>query len=107
MRYRRSDAFRSDYERLTSQEKTLFRKAALDFSNAADRVVETGSFSWPSSLRVKPIKSAKGLFEMTWSFSGPDGRATWEWTTVVDEDGRTVPCIKWRRVGDHSIFKRP
>jgi hypothetical protein len=30
---------------------------------------------------------------MTWSFSGPDNRATWEWTSLVDTDGRTWPAV--------------
>jgi hypothetical protein len=37
---------------------------------------------------------------MTWSFSGPDGRATFEF---VQSDGTLG--IRWRRVGGHSIFK--
>lgn len=47
---------------------------------------------------------------MTWSFSGPDGRATWEWTTVeIDEGGAKgqQPAMRWRRVGDHTILRSP
>jgi hypothetical protein len=40
--------------------------------------------------------------EMTWSFAGPDGRATFELITI-DGDLR----CRWRRVGDHADFKRP
>jgi hypothetical protein len=47
---------------------------------------------------------APGIFEMTRSFSGPDGRATWEWTKVTDADGRTQPAVRWRRLGSHRIF---
>jgi hypothetical protein len=43
--------------------------------------------------------SAPGLFEMTWSFSGPDGRATFEW---IDLDGE--PAVRWRRIGGHLIL---
>jgi hypothetical protein len=39
---------------------------------------------------------------MTWSFSGPDGRATFEWTEIEAE-----PAIRWRRVGGHEIFDAP
>jgi hypothetical protein len=39
---------------------------------------------------------------MTWIFSGPDGRATFEWAVL---DGQ--PCIRWRRIGGHAIFGEP
>jgi len=39
---------------------------------------------------------------MTWSFSGPDGRATFEW---IEIDGE--PAIFWRRVGGHEILGEP
>jgi hypothetical protein len=39
---------------------------------------------------------------MTWSFSGPDGRATFEWVLVDGEPG-----IRWRRIGGHAIFGSP
>jgi hypothetical protein len=51
--------------------------------------------------------NAPGVFEMTWSFSGPDGRATWQWTTVIDADGRPVSAVRWRRLGSHRIFREP
>jgi hypothetical protein len=40
--------------------------------------------------------------EMTWSFASPDGRATFELVTVDGE----LRC-RWRRIGDHDVFKRP
>jgi len=39
---------------------------------------------------------------MTWSFSGPDGRATFEFVTI---DGQ--PGIRWRRIGCHDIYRSP
>ncbi|MGH8829089.1 MAG: hypothetical protein ACRDVZ_16115 [Jiangellaceae bacterium] len=57
---------------------------------------------WPASLRVKPVRSAAGVLEMTWSFVSPNGRATFEFLTV-DGDLR----VRWRRVGDHDVFKAP
>jgi hypothetical protein len=39
---------------------------------------------------------------MTWSFAGPDGRATFEWIRI---DGQ--PGIRWRRIGGHAIFGEP
>jgi len=51
---------------------------------------------------VKSLKGAAGIMEMTWSFSGPDGRATFEWLAIGGE-----PMIRWRRVGGHDIFDKP
>lgn len=31
------------------------------------------------------------ICELAWSFSGPDGRATWEWTIIVDADKQPWP----------------
>jgi hypothetical protein len=39
---------------------------------------------------------------MTWSFRGPDGRATFEWVQI---DGALA--VRWRRILGHSIFKQP
>jgi hypothetical protein len=86
----------------------MFRTAVRAFNTAADRYMETKDPSaWPANLRVKQVVNAPGVFEMTWSFSGPDGRATWEWTSVVDSEGQTWPAIRWRRLGGHRIFRRP
>ncbi|HVA69824.1 MAG TPA: hypothetical protein VNF08_00670 [Acidimicrobiales bacterium] len=53
---------------------------------------------------MKAVANAPGVFEMTWSFSGPDGRATWQWTTVITDRGNSVPAVLWRRLGGHKIF---
>lgn len=53
-------------------------------------------------MRVKRLVGTRGLWEMTWSMRDPDGRATWEW---LEEEGE--PRILLRRVGNHSVLKRP
>ena len=58
--------------------------------------------AWPASLRVKSVQGHPGIWEMTWSFAGPDGRATFEF---IEIDGE--PAIRWRRIGDHRIFEPP
>ncbi|MDQ2788377.1 MAG: hypothetical protein M3Y73_01200 [Actinomycetota bacterium] len=45
--------------------------------------------------------SAPRIWEMT-RFTGPDGRATFEWVKI---DGTTG--IRWRRIGTHEIFGEP
>ena len=63
---------------------------------------KTPTYRWPAALRVSPMKSAAGIWEMTWSFASPDGRATFEF--IRDDQGLLV---RWRRIGDHGIYKKP
>jgi len=107
VRYVRTDSFKADYRRLSGTEQELFREAIRAFNDACERFMTTRDpASWPSSLRVKPVQGARGVWEMTWSFSGPDGRATWEWTAVVDGEN-SEPAVRWRRVGHHRILQDP
>ena len=102
MKYVVLDSFKADYKRLSQSEQALFKKALPRFVAACDRYADDPSTAWPAALRVKDVENAPGIFEMTWSFSGPDGRATFEW---VQLDGRLA--VRWRRIGGHSIFTRP
>jgi hypothetical protein len=107
VRYVRTDRFKSDYARLAVAEKKAFGQAVRVFNDACDRfAVDRDPSAWPASLRVKPVQSAPGVWEMTLSFSGPDGRATWEWTTVTVGTEEHL-AVRWRRVGGHRIFARP
>jgi len=56
---------------------------------------------------VKPITSAAGVFEMTWSISGPDGRASFQRATITLLDGTWQAAVRWRRIGTHRIFGSP
>ena len=62
----------------------------------------TGRIKWPKNLRIRDVEDAAGVWEVTWSFSGPDGRATFEFFEVEDKQG-----IRWRRIGGHEIFSKP
>jgi hypothetical protein len=103
LKYERTPSFVSDWRGLTDDERTLFRSCVLqDFVPACDRVAAEPAARFPSSLRVKDVERVPGIFEMTWSFSGPDGRATFEWVTI---DGERA--LRWRRIGGHGIFRTP
>lgn len=107
MRFERTDGFKADYRRLNPEEQALFRDAVRDFATACDAEPRaSGRPPWPKKLRVKPLQGAPGVWEMSWSFSGPDGRATWEWTTVTTENA-TFPAVRWRRIGSHANFSDP
>jgi hypothetical protein len=97
-----TDSFRGDWSRLSEDEQRLFRDVLPRFNEACDRIATDPSARFPASLRVKDVENAPGILEMTWSLSGPDGRATFEWVTIDDARG-----LRWRRVGGHAIFKNP
>lgn len=106
MRFETTPQFDSDYKALKAEHKRQFRSVIGDFSHACDgyataRAASKG-YRWPAGLRVKPMKSAPGVWEMTWSFASRDGRATFEFAS--DDAGL---LLRWRRVGDHSVYTRP
>ena len=105
MRFESTPQFVSDYKALKAEHKRQFRSVIGDFSKACDAYAARAAdkvYRWPAGLRVKPMKSAPGVWEMTWSFASPDGRATFEF--VRDEAGM---LLRWRRVGDHDVYTRP
>jgi hypothetical protein len=89
--------------RLSQDERELFLRVLFrDFHPACVRFGADPRTPWPRGLRVKRVQGAPGIWEMTWSFAGPDGRATFEWTEV---DGELA--VRWRRIGGHEILGRP
>lgn len=103
MKYERSEAFRRDYRGLAPLHRQEFREVVLEqFHPALIRRLADPAESFPASLRIKDVEGAPGVWEMTWSFTDPDGRATWEWIEIDGEPG-----IRWRRIGSHAIFSRP
>lgn len=103
MKFEITPTFSSDWKRLSKPHKRLFRAAIPSFSGACDEFArDPARYRWPEALRVSRMKSATGIWEMTWSYAGPDGRATFEFRTVEGE-----PTGRWRRIGSHSIYKDP
>jgi hypothetical protein len=82
--------------------RMAFLEAMDRFLDAADIAATGHDNPWPRGLRIKRVSGTRGIWEMTWSMRNPDGRATWEWTIL---DGEVA--VAWRRVGNHSILKRP
>lgn len=94
--YERLPRFDRDLAAMSEPERKAFRVAARKF--VAD--LERGGGFRPG-LRVKGIRGAEGIFEMTWA---KDGRATFEYGEPIREG---EPHIIWRRVGTHEIFETP
>jgi len=95
--------FGSDWARLSDGERALFERVVRgQFHPACERFSRDPATSWPRGLRVKRVQGTPGVWEMTWSFAGPDGRATFEWIELKGE-----LAVRWRRIGGHDIFGRP
>lgn len=88
--------FGADFDGLSPEHQAAFLAAVADF--AAD--LKQGRPFRPG-LRVKGVKGAPNIFEMTWA---SNGRATFQYGTEVTPG---QAHIAWRRVGTHEIFKTP
>lgn len=103
MKCETTPSFDGDYRRLKPEHQAAFRQVLREkFIPACDALAADPATTWPRSLRVKAVRGAPGVLEMTWSFASPDGPATFELVTVDDE----IRC-RWRRIGDHDVFKHP
>jgi len=103
VKFETTPAFDADYKRLKKEHQATFRIVVQDkCAPACDLHTDDASRPWPASLRVKSVRGGPGVLEMTWSFASPDGRATFELVTI----GGELRC-RWRRVGDHDVFKQP
>ena len=102
MKFEVTDSFRADRKRLSPQERALVVQVLPAFVEACDRYAANPAAGWPASMRVKDVEGAPGVCEVSFNFSGPDLRATFEWIRI---DGRLA--VRWRRIGGHRIFKNP
>ena len=95
-----TSAFWRDYENLPPEQQDRFDSKREEF--IADLVaMEKGARgSFRPGLRVKTVRGASGLFEMTWA---PDGRATFSMGRPVVEGKRHIVR---RGVGGHDILAR-
>lgn len=88
--------FLRDYAALSEDKQQLFAKAVtkLVLDLDARRGIRP-------SLRVKHVRGADSIFEISWS---GDGRATFEYGP---EQIAGEPHIIWRRIGGHDILNNP
>jgi hypothetical protein len=89
-------SFWRDWDALTIKQRQAFRVAVGRFVEDLAR----GEGIRPG-LRVKGVRGAPGIFELTWA---PDGRATFSYGSAVRGD---EPHIVWRRIGTYDVLGRP
>lgn len=103
MKFKTLPKFDSDYAKLSLEERAKFKAALKVFISACNEFEKSpAGYRWPASLRFEQITATKRIHAITWSFAGPDGRATFHFESV-DGEQFTV----WRRVGRHAIYKNP
>ena len=91
--FERLARFDRDLEALTPEQRAAFLTAVRKF---VDDLVAGRGFR--KGLRVKGVRGAEGIFELTWA---PDGGATFSYgKSIVGSE----PHIVWRRVGTHEII---
>lgn len=76
MKYTYEERFLAAFPRLSARERALFLGAVAEINAAYAARGDRPLPAWPAHLRVRPIRGRSGIYEMTWSFTGPDGRAT-------------------------------
>jgi len=107
VKFETTPAFDVDVRRLKAEHLAQFRDVVVTrFAPSCDAWAAAtdagGAFIWPKALRTHPMKGRPGVWEMTWSFASPDGRATFEFVRI----GQEWRC-RWRRVGDHGVYADP
>ncbi|MGH3546479.1 MAG: hypothetical protein ACRDPW_11240 [Mycobacteriales bacterium] len=103
MKYRTTAAFDRDFARLPAQHQRLFATAVHGyFLPAIGAGAFTGSPPWPTRLRIHRLHGTN-VYSLTWSFSSPDGRATFH--LASDDAGDAM--LVWSRIGNHRIYDRP
>jgi hypothetical protein len=96
-------SFDRDYGRLPREHQQMFRKIVREhFLPAISQGAFTGDPPWPTRLRIHRLADT-AIYSLTWSFTGPDGRATFHLET--GDDG--APLLVWRRIGTHDVYDRP
>lgn len=102
MKFDKLKKFKTDFDALPVEHRRAFRSAMPLFNAACEAYAANPATLWPANLRVKRMAGHKGIWEMTWSFAQPDGRATFEFIRIDNE-----LAVRWRRIGRHDIFREP
>ncbi len=95
--YGLSRQFLREFERLTPADQVRFMRAVHQLVAA----LGSQSPAFPPGLRVKRVKGAPDIWELSWA---PDGRATFRYG---EEIKLGEAHVIWRRVGKHSILDAP
>ena len=88
--------FERDWKALTPELRARFQRVVT-----GQFVPDVSRGTFRAGLRVRGVRAAPGVFEMTWA---PDGRAT---SSYGPPQQPGEPHVIWRRIGSHDVFKEP
>ena len=91
--FERLRRFDRDFAALAPGQRDAFRRTVAKFVED----LEAGR-GFRDGLRVKGVRGAPGVFEMTWA---DNGRATFSYGRSIREG---EPHVVWHRVGTHDIL---
>jgi hypothetical protein len=99
VKYQTTASFDAALAKLPREHRRMFIEAVrAHLIPALAAGARRGTASWPARLRIHKIGEVHSL---TWSFSGPDGRALF--TIGPDRDGE--PLLTWLAVGSHDVYQ--
>ncbi len=94
-----SESFKRDFKKLKREHKKLFIELQSVFLKEMEEyLLEEKSVS--KKFRLKEMRHSNNVWSMTWSFSRPAGRATFQLTEIGNE-----LAVIWLRIGNHDIYK--
>ena len=95
MKYRTTAGFDAALAKLPREHRKLFTEAVRSHLIAA---LAAGAHRGTAPWRIYKIGE---VYSLTWSFSGPDGRALFG--ISPDSDGQ--PLLTWLAIGYHDIYQ--
>lgn len=99
MRYRTTAGFDSALAKLPQEHREPFTEAVRShLIPALAAGAHRGTAPWPTRLRIHKIGE---VYSLTWSFSGPDGRALFS----ISPDSSGEPVLTWLAIGYHDIYQ--
>ena len=99
MRYQTTAGFDAALAKLPRERRRLFIDATrAHLIPALAAGAHRGETPWPKRLRVYKIGQ---VYSLTWSFSGPDGRALF----AIGPGSDGEPLLTWLAIGYHDIYQ--
>lgn len=94
-----SESFKRDFKKLKREHKRLFIEMQSVFIvELEEYLLDKKSIS--NKFRLKELRHTNNVWSMTWSFSRPAGRATFQLIEMKNE-----LTLIWLRIGNHDIYK--
>jgi hypothetical protein len=99
VRYQTAAGFDAALSKLPREHRQLYTGAVRGhLIPALAEGAHRGDVPWPTQLRIHKIGE---VYSLTWSFSGPDGRALF----TIGPDGDGEPILTWLAIGYYDAYQ--